>query len=223
MLLIDRISEIYKRMYHAAMRAGRDTQGVELVAVTKTIDSSHIQEAIDAGLRILGENRVQEAERKIGEIDNPNVKWHLIGHLQRNKAKAAVRLFDLIHSVDSAALLGQISRHAAAAQKVQRVLLQVKLSDEKSKHGIEEAELDALLEAAETMDAVRVEGLMTMTPYFDEPERARTYYRRLKELADARGLGELSMGMSGDFEIAIEEGATLVRVGSAIFGQRSNA
>jgi len=212
------------------MRAGRRPEEVRLVAVTKTVGVEEIKQALDVGLRMFGENRVQEAKEKISnlksEISNAKIEWHMIGHLQSNKVRPAVQLFDLVHSVDSAGLAEEINKEAARIGKVQRVLIEVKLSEEATKSGISEPELSALIEKVAKLGNLKLEGLMTMPPFFDEPERARPYFKRLRELRDALAekgfsLPELSMGMSGDFDVAIEEGATLVRVGTAIFGERS--
>lgn len=211
------------------MRAGRSPDAVKLVAVTKTVDIRAVEEAINVGMRIFGENRVQEAQKKISnlkfEISNAKIEWHMIGHLQKNKAKYAVRLFDLIHTVDSIDLAEELSKCAEKAGKVQRVLVQVKLSEEETKHGAQENALMGILEKIKELGNLHPEGLMTMPPFFDDPENARPYFRRLRELRDEAEragyrLPELSMGMSGDFETAIEEGATMVRIGSAIFGER---
>jgi len=222
--LIERISAVYKRMAHAAMRAGREPDVVRLIAVTKTVPAGLMREAYEAGLRDFGESRLQEAAPKLKELGElgglEGLRLHMIGHLQSNKARLAVAGFDLIHSIDSASLLMHIDRHALEAGKVQSVLLQVKVSEEVSKHGAEEAELGRMIEAAGVLRGVKVEGLMCIPPYFDEPARARPYFARLRGLAESYGLRELSMGMTGDFEVAIEEGSTMVRVGTAIFGER---
>lgn len=202
------------------MRAGRDPHSVELVAVTKTIDIGRMKEAFDAGLRVFGESRVQEAREKRNALIGTNTQWHMIGHLQKNKAKAAVEIFDLIHSIDSMELLSAVDRYAKEQGKVQRVLIEVKLSPEETKHGVSEAELPEIIQTASKMNHARIEGLMTMAPFFENPQNSRLYFRRLSEIARIYGLKELSMGMSNDFEVAIEEGATLVRVGTAIFGGR---
>ncbi len=210
------------------MRAGRDPSEVELIAVTKTVPAEKIKEAIDLGVRLIGENRVQEAKEKIEELRDKipeTVQWHMIGHLQKNKVRPAVMLFDMIQSVDSLSLAERINRIATEYGKVQRVLVQVKLSEEETKHGIEERELEHLLAEIRGMENLLVEGLMTIPPYFEDPELVRTYFRRLRQLKEQmnqRGfnLRHLSMGMSGDYEVAIEEGATMVRVGTAIFGRR---
>jgi pyridoxal phosphate enzyme (YggS family) len=221
--IIDIISNIYRRMSHAAMRAGRDPLEVSLVAVSKTVDVLLIKEAYEAGLRSFGESRVKEAAEKAGELDFEGIEWHLVGHLQKNKAKAAVSVFDLIHSVDSVELMGLINRHAEQEGKVQRALIQVKLSEEESKSGAAEEEAGLLLRESRGMGNISIEGLMTIPPYFDDPNQARPYYRRLREIAEEIGLREISMGMTNDFEVAIEEGATIVRVGTAIFGEREYA
>lgn len=213
------------------MRAGRSPEEVKLVAVTKTVEIERIIEAIDAGLRVFGENRVQEAQKKIQDLRfkiQNKLQWHLIGHLQRNKAKYAVQLFDLIHSVDSIGLAEELNRQAEKIGKIQSILVQVKLSEEDTKHGIEEEDLVSLIERIRDLKNLRLEGLMTMPPYFEDIEMVRPYFRRLRELRDTinsshitnNALRELSMGMSHDFEVAIEEGATLVRIGTAIFGER---
>ena len=228
-MMIESASIILKKMSHAAMRAGRCPSEIKLIAVTKTVSTEAVKEAVNAGLRIFGENRVQEAQKKISdlrfEISNSRIEWHLIGHLQKNKAKYAVQLFDLIHTVDSIDLAEELNRQAGKAGKIQRILIQVKLSEEETKHGVPEKELIPLLEKINDLRNLKLEGLMTMPPYFEDAEKARPYFKRLREIrdeADKKGyrLPELSMGMSGDFEVAVEEGATMVRIGTAIFGER---
>jgi pyridoxal phosphate enzyme (YggS family) len=229
-MLIENAANIFKRMSHAAMRAGRSPERIKLIAATKTVGIETIKEAIDIGLRFFGENRVQEARDKISnlkvEISNSNIEWHLIGYLQKNKAKYAVQLFDLIHTVDSTELAEELNKQAGKINKIQKVLVQVKLSDEETKHGISEKELMPLLERIGILKNLKLEGLMTMPPYFEDPEKTRPYFKRLREIRDRAEeagfkLPELSMGMSGDFEVAIEEGTTMVRIGTAIFGERS--
>jgi pyridoxal phosphate enzyme (YggS family) len=227
-MLLENASAVFKKISHAAMRADRRPEGVKLVAVTKTVSIELIEQALDIGLRIFGENRVQEAKEKIESLITKmpsGTESHLIGHLQRNKAKQSVRLFDLIHSLDSEELANILDREAGAIEKVQRVLIQVKLSQEETKSGVDENVLLHLAEKVKKLKNLKLEGLMTIPPFFDDPVRARPYFRHLRELRDALqnkgiSLPELSMGMSGDYEVAIEEGATLVRIGTAIFGER---
>jgi pyridoxal phosphate enzyme (YggS family) len=223
------ISNVYRKIAHAAMRAGRHPGDIKLIAVTKGVSPGRIMEAVNAGQRIFGESRVQEADKKISnlksQISDTEIEWHMIGHLQRNKAKEAVRLFDLIHSIDSLRLMEALNKEAGRAGKAQRVLVEVKLSTEEAKHGIEKDELMALIKAGEGMENIKIDGLMTIPPYSDKPEDARPYYGELRELRDSLdkdgySLPELSMGMTADFEVAIEEGSTMVRVGTAIFGER---
>ncbi|MDP3113003.1 MAG: YggS family pyridoxal phosphate-dependent enzyme [Thermodesulfovibrionales bacterium] len=227
---LENISSIYKRMSHAAMRAGRNPEDIKLIAVTKTVSIERVKQAVDAGLRIFGESRVQEAQKKVMSTElkamSESLSWHLIGHLQKNKAKVAVELFDLIHSVDSAELAEAINKYAEKLGKTQEILVQVKLSSEAAKHGIIKDNLINLLDGIKKMKHLKVKGLMTIPPYFDEPGMARPYFketRRLRDEAEMDGfkLPELSMGMTNDFEVAIEEGATMVRIGTAIFGDRA--
>jgi pyridoxal phosphate enzyme (YggS family) len=218
---------VLERIEKAAVRSGRDPTEIKLVAVSKTVDPARIVEAIDAGVTRLGENYVQEAQRKIEVIDRP-VSWHFIGHLQSNKAKYAVRLFDMIHSMDRLQLAEELNRRAAQAGKVMDVLIEVKLSEEPTKFGAEEDAALALAKRILELRHLSLKGLMTMPPYFDLPEKSRPYFVRLRQLRErmvqeGMQLQELSMGMSNDFEIAIEEGATYVRVGTAIFGPRAMA
>ena len=221
------LEEVRRRIAGAALRSGRNRAEIELVAVSKMVDISRIREGIAAGIKILGENRVQEAEEKIAELGR-SVNWHLVGHLQTNKAKLAVSLFDLIHSLDSAHLAEALNRHGQMQGKVVSLLAEVNLAREESKSGITPEALIPLLRTCSGLSHLRILGLMAIPPFFEGAEEARPYFRRLRELAaeiSALGLPNiemrhLSMGMSQDFEIAIEEGATLVRVGTAIFGTR---
>jgi pyridoxal phosphate enzyme (YggS family) len=197
---------------------------VTLVAVSKTVPVERIREAIDAGVRILGENRIQEARDKIPAIPGL-AEWHLVGHLQTNKAKLAVQLFEMIHSLDSPKLAQTLDKHGHEANRVVRCLIEVNLAGEEGKSGTAEEGVRPLLEAAVQLPQVRVEGLMAMPPFWPDPEQVRPFFRRLRGLRDkleAEGfrLPELSMGMTHDFEVAIEEGATMVRIGTAIFGPR---
>lgn len=226
----DRLARVSERIARAAERAGRRAEDVTLIAVSKTFDSATIQRAVDAGARDLGENRVQEAASKIEQVKGAGLRWHLIGHLQSNKARLAVSMFDVIHTIDSAPLARKLDRLASEAGRRIMALVQVDLAHEPTKSGADEAELPAVIEALDSASNLEVKGLMTLPPFFDEPEKTRIYFRRLKRLLDglnnergsARKLTELSMGMSHDFETAIEEGATMVRVGTAIFGEREN-
>jgi pyridoxal phosphate enzyme (YggS family) len=227
-----RAEEVLSRIERAARRAGRDPLEVKLVAVSKTHPAALVREAAaSAGLKEFGENRVQEAESKIEELkpEAPDLRWHLIGHLQPNKARRAARLFDLIHTVDSVALLERLERICAEDGRERlEVLVQVDLAGEASKSGATVEELPSLFEVFGRASRVRCRGLMILPPFFEEVEKVRPFFRRLRELCDewgARGTfgfgaGELSMGMSHDYETAIEEGATLVRVGTAVFGER---
>ncbi|MBI4681528.1 MAG: YggS family pyridoxal phosphate-dependent enzyme [Nitrospirae bacterium] len=228
--IAEALRKVQAQIINAAIRSGRNPADIKLVAVSKTVEVLEVIKAMQAGAVIFGENRVQEALKKSQEfrvkIQDKKVEWHLIGNLQKNKARTAVDLFDLIHSIDSIALAEEIDKHARKTGKKQRVLVQVKLADEAAKHGIAENNLMDLLTKIAGMNCLKLEGLMTMPPYFEDSEKARPYFRRLKQLADKaikKGftVNELSMGMSNDFEVAIEEGATLVRVGTAIFGERS--
>jgi pyridoxal phosphate enzyme (YggS family) len=218
--------QVRERIEHAAQRVGRDPTGIRLIAVTKQVAIESIREAVAAGAMIFGENYVQEARHKIDEIGHTGLQWHFIGHLQTNKAHYAVRLFDLIHSVDSIKLARELDRRAAAEGTVMNCLIEVNISQEESKFGITEKKARELAREMQDLKNISLHGLMTMPPYFDDPESARPYFialRKLKEeiAQDGIPLPELSMGMSTDFEVAIEEGATMVRVGRAIFGERS--
>ncbi|HUI68358.1 MAG TPA: YggS family pyridoxal phosphate-dependent enzyme [Nitrospirota bacterium] len=227
MSIADNLKTVTNRIASAAKRSGRDLPSVKLVVVTKTVDVDSILEAVDAGALILGENRVQEAKEKIEKL-GPIASWHLIGHLQTNKAKYAVKLFYLIHSVDSLDLAKEIDKQAAKIGKVQDVLIEVSISGEASKAGVASENAAALIKGAAKLKNISIKGLMTMPPYSDSPENSRPYFKKLRELSESVArenipgvsMKELSMGMTGDFEVAIEEGATMVRVGTAIFGER---
>jgi len=214
-------------MAEAARRAGRDPDEVELVAVTKTVPVPRIREAVDAGAMLLGENRIQEASGKIALLRSLPVKWHLIGHLQTNKSRPAAELFDLIHSLDSLKLAAALDRHGDSLRKQVRVLVEVNLEGEPSKTGILEHDLVPLLQACRQFTHLTIEGLMAIPPFRKNPQDVRPFFRKLRWLRDQAAkacpdypLRHLSMGMSHDYEIAIEEGATLVRVGTAIFEGR---
>jgi len=228
-ILLEKIKNIYRKISSAAIRSGRNPFDVKLIAVTKTVDTERIKEAIGLGLRVFGENRVQEAKEKISNLSyhvpDCKLEWHMIGHLQKNKTKAAVRLFDVIHSLDSAGLAEELNAYAEKEGKIQRVIIEVKLSGEETKYGVSKKDLMDLIKVVSGMKNLKLEGLMTLPPFFDEPETARPFFRELRELrdkAESRGyrLPELSMGMTNDFEFAILEGATMVRIGTGIFGER---
>ncbi|MBC2713083.1 MAG: YggS family pyridoxal phosphate-dependent enzyme [Desulfosarcina sp.] len=224
----ENLERIKKRIADAATGCGRDPECVRLVAVSKTVDADRVAEAIDSGAVILGENYIQEARDKFNTLYDRPVQWHFIGHLQSNKAKYAVRMFDLIHSVDSLKLARALDKEARKNDKVQEILIQVNISQEETKSGIEETGAVDLITQISRLENVRVKGLMTMPPFFDAPEQARPFFRQLARLRDrivdrnvpGVSMDELSMGMTGDFEVAINEGATLVRIGTAIFGAR---
>ena len=220
------IEEVNSRISAACKRAGRDPSAVEVIAVTKTHGAEVVKEAWDAGLRIVGENKVQEAAwKKPASVTGP--MWHLIGHLQSNKVRKALELFDFFHSVDSAALADRMNAIAQDMGASPHILLEVNVSGEKSKSGMKPEEVEGVLaHIAEECPRITVEGLMTMAPFSENPEDARPYFRKLRELRDAMekelgvGLPRLSMGMSGDYEVAVEEGATWVRLGTVLFGER---
>lgn len=224
-MISENIGIIQDRIAAACERSGRSADDVRLIAVTKTVDPERVAEAFECGLHVMGENRVQEAKQKI-PLCPGGIEWHMIGHLQTNKVKATVRLFTMVHSVDSLKLLECIDREAANAGVSMPVCLEVNVSGESSKFGMSTDELGAVLKAGTGLMNVDIVGLMTMPPFTEDPEDARPFLRRLREIRDkardAEGfeLPELSMGMSNDFEVAIEEGATMVRVGSDIFGRR---
>jgi len=231
----ENLLRVMERIERATQRSGRDPGEIKLVAVSKTVEPARIKEAIEAGVSILGENYVQEAKKKIEEIGRPActerfgegrpVAWHFVGHLQSNKAKYAVQLFDMIHSLDSIPLVEELNRRAEQADRMIKVLIEISLSGEATKFGTDEEKILNLAKRILQLNHLSLEGLMTMPPYFDSPEMSRPYYIKLRELKERLvregiPMKELSMGMSNDFEIAIEEGATYVRVGTAIFGPR---
>ncbi|MDE0125276.1 MAG: YggS family pyridoxal phosphate-dependent enzyme [Bryobacterales bacterium] len=212
-----RLNSVRERIAAAARRAGRDPDEITLVAVSKRKPPEDIVAAYEAGQRDFGENYVQEFERKSARLPPlPGARFHLIGKLQSNKAKRAAGLFSTIHTLDSVKLARRLDRFASALE----VFLELKLSPEESKAGMDPASLEAVLGAAQAAERLEVSGLMAMPPWNPDPEQARPYFRRLRVLAEAHGIGGLSMGMSHDLEVAIEEGATHVRVGTAIFGKR---
>jgi pyridoxal phosphate enzyme (YggS family) len=207
------LERVRERVARAAERAGRRAEDVLLVGVSKTVDVARIRAAIAAGLGALGENRVQEARDKITELGR-TVKWHLVGHLQTNKVRDALELFDVIHSVDRIDLARELDRRARAKGRTIDAFVQVNVGGELSK-GVETA-----VGAISALSGLKLRGLMTIPPAVERAEDARAWFRTLRKLAERHGLPELSMGMSADFEVAIEEGATMVRVGTAVFGPR---
>jgi PLP dependent protein len=217
------VAQVRARIAEAALRSGRRPEDVTLVGVTKTVGLDRIREVVACGVRALGENRVQEARTKVPEV--PGVTWHLVGSLQRNKVREALRLFQVIHSIDSLALAEELDRRSAEAGKGPvEILLQVNISGEPQKHGVPPEEAQRLLAQAVRLAGVKVRGLMGMAPLVGHPDEARPYFRRLRELRDrladalpGSGATGLSMGMTDDFEVAIEEGSTMVRVGRALF------
>ena len=224
-----RLAGIRARLAAAAKSRGRAPEEVTLIAISKTHPASVIKRVIEFGAADIGENRVQEAEGKIKEVGRNAARWHLVGHLQANKARRAVNLFDVIHSLDSLDLAQRLDRVCGdEGREKLAVLIQVDLGHEETKSGIDESELTHLVEGLGPLSRLELTGLMTLPPFFDDPEQSRPYFRRLRQLRDelaargafASGRGELSMGMTNDFEVAIEEGATMVRVGTAIFGER---
>jgi pyridoxal phosphate enzyme (YggS family) len=228
LLIAENLKTVKDKIAQAALRAGRNPQDVQLVAVSKTVSGEPIKQAIEAGVTILGESYIQEARKKIGELGKA-VRWDFIGHLQSNKVSYAVDLFEVIHSIDRLSLAQALSTRAAKKRKTLRVLVQVNISGEGAKSGIDTGRVNALVSHIASLPNLTLEGLMTMPPYFTDPEKARPYFVALRKLRDTLmaeqgnriDLKELSMGMSGDFEVAVEEGATLVRVGTALFGERS--
>jgi PLP dependent protein len=227
--LRQRLLGVWSRIEAAARRSGRTRDAIKLIAVSKTHPADVVGVAIEVGATDLGENRVQEAEPKIEELGREAATWHLIGHLQSNKARRAVQIFDVIHSIDSAALVEKLDR---ACEELEReelpVLIQVDLGHETTKSGADELELPGLIEAVTSSVHLKLIGFMTLPPFFEDAESTRPFFAKLRELRDeyqGRGVfgataGELSMGMTHDFEVAIEEGASMVRIGTAIFGAR---
>ncbi|MBA7596134.1 Pyridoxal phosphate homeostasis protein [subsurface metagenome] len=213
------LRDVERRIAQAAQRAGRSPAEITIVAVTKGLTAQAIEAALEAGIRHIGENRVQEARGKIARLSNlqPCPTWHMVGHLQTNKVKTAVEIFDIIHSIDSLRLAEALS---GRARNTVPVLLQVNISGEEPKSGFSEAELPKAAEDVARLSMLKVKGLMTIAPLVSDPEEVRPIFRRLRELRDYLGLEHLSMGMSDDFEVAVGEGATMVRIGRAIFGER---
>jgi pyridoxal phosphate enzyme (YggS family) len=223
------VEKIKERIRLAAQACGRNPETVRLVAVSKTVPADRVREAVASGVLLLGENYIQEAQDKISRLSDCAVSWHFIGHLQTNKAKYAVKLFDLIHTVDSFKLAAELDKQARKIAKIQDILIQVNIGEEASKSGASADEVQKLVKDISQLENLSVKGLMTIPPFYDEPEKVRPYFTATRELRDRIkaaaianiAMDELSMGMTGDFEAAIEEGATLVRIGTAIFGERS--
>ncbi len=224
-----RLESVKNRIRKLAIDCQRDPQSIRLVAVSKTMSTKRVKEAIDAGVEILGENYIQEAREKIDRLSSYPVSWHFIGHLQTNKAKYAVRLFDLIHSVDSFKLAVELNKQAKKIGKVQDILIQINVGQEVSKSGASPKEAFDLVKNIGRLENLCLRGLMTMPPFFNAPQKVRPYFSSLCDLRDrikavmptSVPANELSMGMTNDFEVAIEEGATLLRIGTAIFGERN--
>jgi PLP dependent protein len=232
MSIASNVAEIRERIAAAARRAGRNADDVVLMGVSKTFPTELVREAYAAGIRVFGENRVQEFAEKFSALAHlPDAEWHLIGHLQSNKAGKAAELFNAIDSVDSLRLAERLNASAAAAVKKLRVLIEINIGGEEAKAGLEPSspEVENILLAAPRLEHLEIRGLMTIPPFFENVDHARPYFRKLREMRDgiaARGLSGvgmsvLSMGMSHDFEVAVEEGSTCVRVGTAIFGARA--
>jgi len=226
--IAENLTAIRQRIQSACARVNRDPAEVQLVGVTKTVPVERIREGVQAGITILGENYIQEARKKVDSLSDLKVSRHFIGHLQSNKAKAAVECCEWIETVDRESLARELDRYGQKMEKRIPILLQVNVGDEESKSGVSPEGVFDLFQAVSAFDGLMVRGLMTLPPFFDDPEPARPFFRKLRELLEQlRGrasrpeeLTELSMGMSNDFEVAIEEGATLVRIGTALFGAR---
>jgi len=225
MSIRENLERIKEKIRVKSELVGRDPQEITLVAVTKTVEADRIEEAIAAGVNIIGESRIQEAKEKYGKVES-RIIWHLVGHLQRNKAKDAVKIFDLIHSVDSAELAKEIDKQAKKIGKIQKILVEANVSGEESKYGLNPEGVITFLQEVSGLPNIKVEGLMTMAPFYENPEDCRPCFRKLRELIEevkAKNIKNvemtyLSIGMSNDFEVAIEEGSNMVRIGRAIFG-----
>ena len=226
-IILNNLLNVKERIKNVSIRSGRLPDSVRLVAVSKKISPEQIKTAIDGGALIFGENYIQEAQNKISLLGR-KVKWHFIGHLQSNKAKYAVELFDMIHSVDNYSLAEMLDKEAKKKAKTVPILIQVNISGEQTKHGLDPGKIFKLIEKISILENLRIKGLMTMPPWSQNPEDSRPYFVSLRKLRDELepakpenvSLSELSMGMSSDFEVAIEEGATIVRIGTSIFGPR---
>ena len=225
-MIAENLAEVRERISRAIQKSGREPDSARLITVPKQISVDRIEEARVAGAVVFGENKIQEAIPKIEQMGAEGIFWHFIGHLQKNKIKFLDERFDLIHSVDSFELAEKIAKHYHSENRVQRILLQVNVSGEAAKFGMEPKELEKHMAEFFQLQGIQVEGLMTIPPFDSDPENSRRHFSRLRELREqyekqnGLPLNELSMGMSNDFEVAVEEGATLVRVGTAIFGPR---
>ena len=225
-MIAENLAEVWERICQAIQKSGRDPDSVHLVAVSKQVGMAQIKEARIAGAVIFGENKIQDAVPKVDQMGSEGISWHFIGHLQKNKVKFLGEHFDLIHSVDSLELAEKIAAQCQTENRVQSVLLQVNVSGETAKFGMEPGELEKQMVAFSRLKGIRVEGLMTIPPYHPNPENSRRHFSRLRGFRDQcekqnrLSLHKLSMGMTNDFEVAVEEGATLVRVGTDIFGPR---
>ena len=225
-MIAENLVEVRERISRAIQKSGREPDSVRLITVSKQISVDRIEEARAAGAVVFGENKIQEAIPKIEQVGAEGISWHFIGHLQKNKIKFLDERFDLIHSVDSFEVAEKIAKHYHSENRVQRILLQVNVSGEAAKFGMEPKELEKQMAEFFQLQGIQVEGLMTIPPFDSDPENSRRHFSRLRELREqyekqnGLPLNQLSMGMSNDFEVAIEEGATLVRVGTAIFGPR---
>lgn len=223
----ENVQKIKERIERACEKVGRDPGEVSILAASKTRTPEEIREVFEAGIKLFGENRVQEARDKIPLLSDLSIEWHMIGHLQRNKVKYAVNLFDVVESLDSKELADELEKRLSKVGKKMRVFIEVKLSPEETKHGCSPEEALELSRYVLSLEHLKLEGLMTVPPYFEDLELVRPYFRKLREirdnLEDALGINlpHLSMGMSHDFEVAVEEGATIVRIGTAIFGPRN--
>ena len=226
--IAENLLKINEQIHAACLRAGRDAAEVSVIGVTKTVPVNRIREGIEAGVRILGENYVQEAAQKVQALSDLEVSWHFIGHLQSNKVKVALESFAWIHTLDRENLARELNRVAQKLGKTIPVLVQVNTGDEESKSGLAPEDVSAFFDLASSLDGLEIRGLMALPPYYDDPEEVRPHFHTLRELLERlrdravspEKLTELSMGMSHDFEVAIEEGATMVRIGTALFGTR---
>jgi pyridoxal phosphate enzyme (YggS family) len=223
----ENIERIRENIAESALRSGRNVSDIRLMGVTKTVDDARIMEAIEAGIDIVGENYVQEGKRKIEKMGK-SIEWHMIGHLQSNKSKYAIKLFDLIHSVDRMSLAWELDKRSGNANLITKILIEVNVSGEETKSGVPKEDALSLIKDIAVLRNLSIQGLMTMPPWFDNQEDARPFFVALRELRDrvieeeipGVVMKELSMGMSGDYRVAVEEGATIVRIGTAIFGER---